>query len=195
MDLYDLLNDLKETLHESVQATGTSAPTTARAKRRRGVQDGSEERAETQNMFMDTFQNLGMKEELSSIRQTISALGNREMTFQTQLLALNREKRQSPDQAVFIQEDIDVVTRSKADVTRQIGHYQQEEARVAATIRQNEDQYHRTSSAYTTPRVSRSVASAASATSSAYSTPRVSRSVPSTEPPATGSSSSSLSTV
>jgi hypothetical protein len=92
MDLYDLLNDQKETLHEDVQASGTSAPTTARAKRRRGGQDDqdrdSEQRAETKQTFMDTFQNLGMKEELSSIRQTIAALGNREMTFQMQLLAL-----------------------------------------------------------------------------------------------------------
>jgi hypothetical protein len=168
MDLYELLNDLKETLHEDVQATGTSAPTTAstRAKRRRGERDhDSEQRAATQNMFMDTFQNLGMKEELSSIRQTISALANQEMTFQTQLLALNREKRQAPDQSAFIQEDIDIVTRAKADVRRQIEHYQQEEARVAAIIQQNEDQYRRNRQAQgrtasTTPRVSRSVATA-----------------------------------
>jgi hypothetical protein len=189
MDLYDLLNDLKETLHEDVQATGTSAPTTARAKRRRGGQDDrdrdSEQCAETQHMFMDTFQNLGMKEELSSIRQTISALGNWEMTFQAQLLALNREKRQAPDQATFIQEDIDIVRRSKADVTMQIERYQQEEAGVAATIQQNEEQYHRNRQAHQ--------GSAAAATSSASTTPRVSRSVPTT--PATGSSNSSLTSI
>jgi len=170
-DTFDLLNDLKETLSEDLQATGAQAPPTAsrrKEKRKRKRTPGGsfggdsvtapstsdfgsasrlehnqhQERLKTQQMFMETFQNLGMKQELTSIRNTIASLGQREAAFQTQLLGLNREKRQAPeDQKIFIQEDIDVVMQSKVEVRNQIERYQQEEARVEATIRQLEETF------------------------------------------------------